>query len=63
MLCDGSLASTPSASFAITGEDDIITKLKDTVDKYYNIDSRIKEQYRGNKGNYKDILMPSRKFQ
>ena len=63
MLCDGSLASTPSASFAITGEDDIISKLKNTVDKYYNINSRIKEQHRENKGSYKDILMPSRKFQ
>lgn len=63
MVCDGSLASTPGASFAIDGEDDIIERLSKTIDKVYNIKTRIKEQHRGEKGNYKDLGFSSRKLQ
>ena len=63
MLCDGSIASTPNGTFAITGEDDIINRLKLTFDSFYNINCKVKEQHRGVKGEYKEISMPSRKLQ
>lgn len=63
MLCNGSVASTPTACFAMDGEDDIIYSLKTIVDKAFEIDSKIKEQHRGVKGEYKEISMPSRKLQ
>lgn len=63
LLCDGSVASTPLACFASSGEDDIINKLKSVIDTNYNISSKIKKQNRGEKGNYKEILMPSRALQ
>ena len=63
MLCDGSIASTPNGTFAITGEDNIINKLKSTFDLFYNINCKVKEQHRGVKGEYKEISMPSRKLQ
>lgn len=61
ILCDGSLSGTASASFGLD-EDDIINKVKRVIDIKYNIDCKIKEFHRGEKGSYKEISIPSTKF-
>lgn len=63
MLCDGSIESTPCACFALTGEDDIVSKAAEVFENVFHIPANIKEQHRGAKGDYKEILFPSRDFQ
>lgn len=63
MLCDGSIASTPTACFSLNDENDIVSELKKTADMIFGIDSKIKEQHRGIKGEYKEVSMPSRRLQ
>ena len=55
LLCDSSISSTINASFAMTGEDDIIQKLADVIVSHFHYDYKIIEHNRGKKGNYKDL--------
>lgn len=55
LLCDASISSTINASFSYDGEDEIIEKLIKVISKYYNYEYKVVEQFRGKKGNYKDL--------
>jgi len=62
LLCDSSYAGTPMGTFAINGEDDIIDHLVEVIENNYNIKCEVREQHRGVKGNYKEVVMPSREL-
>lgn len=55
LLCDSAYSSNIIASFALNGEDEIITKLSNVLSNEYSIDFKIQEQHRGEKGDYKDL--------
>ena len=55
ILCDGAISSNVIASFALTGEDDIIDALATTVSKHFGVDYKVQEQHRGPKSDYKDL--------
>lgn len=56
ILCDGSYTSSISSSIAFKGEDDIQEKYISAMKKCFNVDVKIVERHRGNKGNYKDLI-------
>lgn len=58
LLCDGCYSNGHIfASIAITGEDDIQDNFIKAVKKSFGLDTKIVEQHRGKKGNYKDLYV------
>ena len=55
MLCDGCYDSHVFSSIALNGEDDIQNRFCDIFENHFNNTVNIKEQLRGEKGNYKDL--------
>ncbi|HCL4455116.1 TPA: anaerobic ribonucleoside-triphosphate reductase [Clostridium botulinum] len=56
ILCDGCYDGNITTSLNAIGEDDIIQKYKDIFPKIYNLNITEKEQNRGKKGLYKDLV-------
>lgn len=58
MLCDGCYSGgSIFSSIAFQGEDDIESEFIKAVKYVYDLDVRIKEQHRGVKGDYKDLII------
>lgn len=57
ILCDGCYDKHLSASIALYGEDEIEDKFKKAIFKIYGLNVNTIERHRGDKGNYKDLIV------
>lgn len=55
ILCDGCYDKQISSSFAMNGEDDIIERYQNAMNKCFGLDTEVVEWHRGLKGNYKEV--------
>ena len=59
LLCDGCYAGHISLSLADQGEDDIANKFSESVNRFFELDTRVIKQNRGAKGTYQDVYVVS----
>lgn len=55
IMCDGCYDRQLSSTFAMNGEDDIIERYSNAVEKYFGLGTVVKEWHRGAKGEYKEV--------